>query len=201
MPREDDMHDSKLNEVIDFIDQYLTEQDKMFICSKSSSSTLRSFPGNETFQLYSEATNVKQFCEYGHHISVMGFGVDFILEGCFGDDWIEIQETDRFQTAVIEKLIEKEDDGYVFDDEQLDQIWAWITLSPYQLMSITQPVRSQLCKIVDVCWDICVMKGKSYERQSKELACQMMKDIISHWCSNILITQKGVGKRNLIDMQ
>ena len=187
------------NDVNEIIDMFLTEEDKDLICSKKSRSKMRPFPGNELFQMYSEANKVKEFCANGHHINVKGFGVDYLINREFSNEWMDENSDDGIQVKTSELLMDMIDDGHMFDDDQLDKIYAWISLSPYQLMSMTGSIRNQLCRTVDLLWDLCVMKSKAYSTQSNETAATMMKDIVMHWSESVVIPYKGIGKRNLLD--
>ena len=187
------------DEVNEIIDMFLTEEDKDLICSKKSKSKMRSFPGNELFHLYSEANRVKEFCANGHHLNVKGFGVDYLINREFSNDWLDENTDDGIEVKTTELLCDLIDDGRVFDDNQLDKIYAWISLSPYQLMSMTESIRNQLCRTVDLLWDMCVMKSKAFSTQSNETASTMMKDIVMHWSETVVIPYKGIGKRNLLD--
>lgn len=182
-----------------FIDRYLTEEDKDIICSRKCRSKVRSFPGNELFQLYSEANKVKEFCANGHHLNVKGFGVDYLMNRNFSDDWIDSNHNGWIESRTSELIYDEIDYGHIFDDDQLDKIYAWISMSPYQLMSMTEPIRNQLCRTVELLWDLCVMKSKAFSTQSNETAQTMMKDIIMHWSDTIVIPCKGIGRRHLLE--
>lgn len=187
------------HDVQKIIDQYLTEEDKDLICSKKSKSSIRSFPGSELFHLYSEANNVKEFCENGHLKNVKGFGVDYLLHRSFSNEWSDAEDFCFTEGRTTEILLDYLDEGYVFDDDQLDKIYAWVMMSPYSLMSMTEPIRKQLCRTVELLWDLCVMKSKAFSTQSNETAETMMRDIINNWSETVIIPHKGIGRRNLLD--
>lgn len=183
----------------EIIDQYLTEEDKDLICSKRSRSSVRAFPGSELFHLYSEANKVKAFCKDGHLKNVKGFGIDYLINRDFIHDWSDVEEVSLNEDHASEILFDYIDDGYTFDEDQLDKIYAWVTMSPYSMMSMTEPIRRQLCKTVDLLWDLCVMKSKAFATQSNETAQTMMRDIINHWSETVIIPHRGIGRRNLLD--
>lgn len=195
------MEELEREDIYVIIDKYLTEEDKDMICSKKCRSKVRSFPGNELFQLYSEANKVKEFCANGHHLNVKGFGIDYLMSRDFSDEWIdfEFEHNGSVESVVSGLIFERIDDGYIFDDDQLDKIYAWICMSPYQLMSMTEPIRNQLCRTVELLWDLCVMKSKAFATQSNETAQTMMKDIITHWSETVIIPHRGIGRRNLLE--
>lgn len=199
LTEESKMQKAEHNDVHEIIDCYLSEEDKDLICSKKSSSKMRSFPGNELFQLYSEANRVKEFCANGHHLNVKGFGVDYLLNREFSNEWLDEDSDDGVEAKASELLMDMIDDGYIVDDDQVDKIYAWITMSPYQLMSMTESIRNQLCRTVDLLWDMCVMKSKAFSTQSNDTAANMMKDIVMRWSETVVIPHRGVGKRNLLD--
>ena len=181
------------------IDKYLTEEDKDLICSKRCRSKVRSFPGNELFQLYSEARKVEEFCANGHHLNVKGFGIDYLINRDFCPEWIDLEQNESIECSASILILDRIDEGWIFDDDQLDKIYAWISMSPYQLMSMTEPIRNQLCKTVELLWDLCVMKSKAFATQSNETAQTMMKDIIAHWSETVVIPHRWIGRRNLLE--
>ena len=186
-------------DIQEVIDQYLTEEDKDLICSNRSRSSVRPFPGSEMFHLYAEANRVKAFCDNGHLRNVQGFGVDYLVKRDFSNEWNDSEEIPFTQSRTTEILLDYIDDGYIFDDDQLDKIYAWVTMSPYIAMSITEPIRNQLCRTVELLWDLCVMKSKAFATQSNETAQTMMRDIINHWSETVIIPHRGIGRRNLLD--
>ncbi len=191
---------AETRDVHEVIDQWLTEEDKDLICSKRSKSSIRSFPGSELFHLYSEANKVKAFCKDGHLKNVQCFGMDYLIHRDFtGDVGHEMEDATITTGTASEILFDYIDEGYIFDDQQLDKIYAWLTMSPYTMMSITEPIRRQLCKAVDLLWDLCVMKSKAFATQSNEVAQTMMRDIINHWSETVVIPHAGIGRRNLLD--
>tara|TARA_R110001592_G_scaffold255393_1_gene518957 strand:+ start:239 stop:847 length:609 start_codon:yes stop_codon:yes gene_type:complete len=181
------------------IDQYLTEEDKDLICSKRSISSVRAFPGSELFHLYAEANSVKEFCDNGHLVNVKGFGIDYLINRDFSNQWIDFETSVFTKSMTTEIIMDHIDDGYIFDDDQLDKIYAWTAMSPYVAMSITEPIRNQLCRTVELLWDLCVMKSKAFSTQSNETAQTMMRDIINHWSETVIIPHRGIGRRNLLD--
>ena len=193
------MEDVEHEDINEFIDRYLTEEDKDLICSKKCRSKVRSFPGNELFHLYSEANKVKEFCANGHDRNAKGFGVDYLISREFSNEWNDSEEQPYTEYRTTELLNDYIDDGYVFDDDQLDKIYAWISLTPYQLMSMTEPIRTQLCRAAELLWDLCVMKSKAFAIQTNETAQSMMRDIINHWSETVIIPHSGVGRRNLLE--
>ena len=193
------MEDLEHEDINQFIDQYLTEEDKDIICSRKRQSKVRSFPGNELFHLYSEANKVKEFCANGHDRNAKGFGVDYLIRREFSNEWNvseELPYTDHRTSKIVFEYI---DEGYVFDDDQLDKIYAWISMSPHELMSITEPIRTQLCIAAELLWDLCVMNSKAFAIQTNETAQTMMRDIINHWSKTVIIPHKGIGRRNLLE--
>ena len=197
--KEADVEYAENQDLQETIDKYLTEEDKDLICSKRSKSSIRAFPGSELFHLYSEANKVQAFCENGHLKNVKGFGVDYLINRDFLHDWSNVEHMSFTENDTSEILFDYIDEGHIFDDDQLDQIYAWITMSPYSLMSMTEPIRNQLCKTVDLLWDLCVMKSKAFASQSNETAQTMMRDIINHWSETVIIPHRGIGRRNLLD--
>jgi len=66
-------------------------------------------------------------------------------------------------------------------------------------MSMTEPIRKQLCRTVELLWDLCVMKSKAFATQSNETAQTMMRDVINHWSETVVIPHKGIGRKKLFE--
>ena len=90
------------------------------------------------------------------------------------------------------------DDGHTFDESQLDKLYAWLCLTPFQTMYITDPIRKQLHKIVDIMWTSCVVKSKACSTHSNETAHTMMIDILNEWSQNVVIPCPGIGTVRLL---
>tara|TARA_R100000231_G_scaffold1708_1_gene2878 strand:- start:5649 stop:6224 length:576 start_codon:yes stop_codon:yes gene_type:complete len=179
-------------------DWYLDEEDKEFILAKKGSKQIRAFPGSEKFLLYSEAKKVKEFRNNGAYSSVMGFGIDYFINRGFTSDWDEIEGRFEIIERTREILMDLVDDGHTFDESQLDKLYAWLCLTPFQTMYITDPIRKQLHKIVDIMWTSCVVKSKACSTHSNETAHTMMIDILNEWSQNVVIPCPGIGTVRLL---
>jgi|TARA_R110000744_G_scaffold39992_2_gene90834 hypothetical protein len=193
------MKSAEQKEMMIFIDRYLTEEDKDRICSNSPAGKVRTFPGSEMFYMYSESNRVKSFIENGHYSSVIGFGIDYLINRSFSSNWIDLATSDDAEAHARNMLLDYIDDGHVFDESQVDKIYAWLKMTPYSAMSITTPIRDKVCETVDLLWSSCVMKGREFATLSHEVANTMMGDIINHWSETVIIPHKGVGTRNLLE--
>jgi len=180
-------------------DWYLNEEDKDFIVSNKGDKGMRVFPGSEKFLLYAQAKKVKNFTNNGGYSTVLGFGVDYFINRGFTSDWHEIEGRFEIIEKTREILSDLTDDGHTFDESQLDKLYAWLNVSAFQAMSMTEPVRQQLHKIVDLMWSSCVLKSKSCSVHSNETAHTMMIDILNHWSDKIVIPYSGIGVRKLLD--
>tara|TARA_R100000030_G_scaffold22744_1_gene16364 strand:- start:5246 stop:5821 length:576 start_codon:yes stop_codon:yes gene_type:complete len=189
---------SEAEEGTKITDWYLNEEDKDQIVAKSGKKTIRALPGSEKFLLYAEANRVKKFVDNGSYYAVIGFGVDFFINRGFSHDWEDMPS--RFD--LIEKtrntLLDLVEDGHTFDESQLDKLYAWLNVSPYEAMAMTEPIRRQLINIVDIMWTSCVMKGKAHGVQSNDTAHTMMIDTLHAWSDRVVIPFKGVGVARLL---
>lgn len=179
-------------------DWYLTEEDKDLILAKSGEKKIRGFPGSERFLLYAQAKQVKDFVNNGGYSSVIGFGVDFFINRGFTSDWSEIRGRYEIIERTKEILEDLTDDGHTFDESQLDKLWAWLDLTGYQAMSMTEPIRRQLNQIVDLMWTSCVLKQKACSTHSNETAHTMMIEILNDWSDKVVIPFRGVGAARLL---
>ena len=190
---------SEAEEGMKITDWYLSEEDKDFIVSNKGAQSMRLFPGSEKFLLYAQAKKVKNFTDNGGYSTVLGFGVDYFINRGFTSDWGEIEG--RFE--VIEKtreiLIDLIEDGHTFDESQLDKLYAWLNVSAFQAMSMTEPVRRQLHKIVDLMWSSCFLRSKACSTHSNETAHTMMIDILNNWSDKVVIPCPGLGAVRLLD--
>jgi len=179
---------SEAEEISQITDWYLNEEDKDFIVKNKGSKRVRMFPGGEKFLLHAEARKVKKFQDNGGYAAVLGFGVDYFLNRGFSYDWTEIEG--RFE--IIE-------DGHTFDESQLDKLYAWLNLTPYQAMSMTESIRQQLHKVVDLMWSSYVLKNKACSTHSTEIAHTMMVDLLNEWSTRVVIACPGLGAVRLLE--
>tara|TARA_R100001510_G_scaffold3154_4_gene2458 strand:- start:4883 stop:5458 length:576 start_codon:yes stop_codon:yes gene_type:complete len=179
-------------------DWYLNEEDKDFIVANKGSQGTKMFPGSEKFLLYGEAKKVKDFVDNGGYATVIGFGVDYFINRKFEHDWEEVPGRYELIEKTRELIFDLVDDGHTFDETHLDKLYAWLDISPYQAMSMTEPVRRQLHKIVDLMWSSCVLKSSACARHSIETANTMMVDILNEWSEKTIIPVKGLGAARLL---
>ncbi len=116
------MQQAEQEDVKEFIDRYLTEEDKDRLCSGSMSNDVKLFPGNETFFLNSEAKRVKEFIECGHYVNVIGFGIDYLMGRNFSYDWTEFCDLEEVDQHLKDILVDFSNEGHVFEDDELDKI-------------------------------------------------------------------------------
>ena len=180
-------------------DWYLNEEDKDFIVSNKGSNGVRLFPGSEKFILYAQAKKVKNFTNNGGYSKVLGFGVDYFINRGFTSDWDEIEGRLEIIEKTREILIDLIDDGHTFDESQLDKLYAWLNVSAFQAMEMTEPVRQQLHQIVDLMWSSCFLKNKACATHSNETAHTMMIDILNAWSDRVVIPCPGIGAIRLLD--
>lgn len=180
-------------------DWYLNEEDKDHIASKSGLQRIRGLPGSEKFVLYAKAKQVKDFVNNGGYYIVLGFGVDFFINRGFTSDWNETPGRFELIEKTREILADLIDDGHKFDQSQLDKLYAWVSLTPYQAMLLTDPIRQKLNQIVDLLWTSCVLKSKACSVHSNETAHTMMIDILNDWSDKVVIPYSGIGLRKLLD--
>tara|TARA_R110001583_G_scaffold110606_1_gene259527 strand:- start:1215 stop:1796 length:582 start_codon:yes stop_codon:yes gene_type:complete len=187
------------NDVQERIDAFLTEEDKQRIFSNHRLNKIRVFPGNEMFHLYSEANKSREFLENGHYINVLGFGVDYLMGRQTFTDWSDLINLPNVEERTKDLLVDSIDDGRIVDSCRIDKIYAWMKITPHLAMTITESIRDQLKKSVDILWASCVIDNKAFSIHNHQTAQQMMKDIIDNWSETVTIPHKGIGSRNLLD--
>ena len=193
------MKQAEKEDVQEFIDRYLTEEDKSRILSKTTKNDVRLFPGNELFHLHAQAKSVKDFIQSGHYFNVIGFGIDHFIGRNFSFDWSELLDHDEIEDHLKEMLFELIDDGHLFDDDELDKMYAWFRISPHYAMSITTPIRNELQHTVRMFWASCVVRSSSFAEETNDVGFSMMKDIIIEWSKKVTIPHAGIGTRYLLE--
>ena len=187
------------NDVQETIDAYLTEEDKGRILSNHRLNKVRVFPGNEMFHLYSEANKAKEFLENGHYINVLGFGIDYLIGRQVFTDWSDLINLMDVQEQTKNLFVDCIEDGRMINSYTIDKIYAWINITPHMAMTITESIRDQLKKSVDILWASCVINNKAFSIHNHQTSQQMMKDIVDHWSETVKIPHRGIGIRNLLD--
>ena len=187
------------NDIQERIDAFLTEDDKQRILSNHRLNKIRVFPGNEMFHLYSEANKSREFLENGHYINVLGFGIDYLMGRKTFTDWSDLINLPNVEERTKDILVDSIDDGTIVDSYRIDKIYAWMKITPHLAMTITESIRDQLKKSVDILWASCVIDNKAFSLHNHETAQQMMKDIIDQWSQTVTIPHRGIGVRNLLD--
>ena len=193
------MQQVEQEDVKEFIDRYLTEEDKDRLCSGSMSNDVKLFPGNETFFLNSEAKRVKEFIECGHYVNVIGFGIDYLMGRNFSYDWTEFCDLEEVDQHLKDILVDFSNEGHVFEDDELDKIYAWTQISAHNAMSITVPIMKKLQDISRMLWASCVIRSKVFAEETNDVANSMMKNIINKWSETVIIPHRGIGRRNLME--
>ena len=180
------------------IDRYLTEEDKDLIKRQKGNSKVKAYPGSIDFQMVAEANRVKQFIETGSYSSVLGFGIDYFINRGFTVDWEHCEDAMIMRHKVQDILADLIDDGHTFDESQLDKLYAWIHITPYKAMLMTDSIRRQLYRVVDLMWPTCVLKEKSFGMHCNDSANTAMIELISDWSERVVIPHRGIGSRKLL---
>jgi hypothetical protein len=190
------------NDMQEVIDQYLTEDDKELIHSNMKGSKVRSLSKENKFLLYSIAKNVKGFIEDGHYVTFIAFGLDYMISGKSGRFTNSgILHADRLADAVYEYCFEVHQENGGMDEELLDHIYAWLLVTPYAAMSMTEKTRNTLHGIVRFLW-LCPITGdKSLSTQCYDHGRLSIIEAIQHWTDNVPIMYKGCGYANIIEPQ
>lgn len=194
-----EVQQAEKKDVQEVIDRYLTEEDKDRLCSGTMNNDVRMFPGSETFYLYAEANRVKEFMECGHYYNVIGFGVDHFIGRKFSHDWTEFCDIEQVDDHLREMMHELIDEGHMYDDFEVDKIYAWTRISPHYAMSITVPLIKQLQDTARMLWANCVMQSGVFAEETNDVANYMMKNIINKWSETVTIPHRGIGVRNLLE--
>tara|TARA_R100001594_G_scaffold141228_1_gene187014 strand:- start:406 stop:981 length:576 start_codon:yes stop_codon:yes gene_type:complete len=189
---------NNLAEEMETIDQYLTEEDKEAIRLMRGRSKVKAYPGSIDFQMFAEANRVKKFVASGSYSAVLGFGVDYILNRGFTVEWEDCEDAMIIKQKVQEILFDLIDQGHTFDESQLDKLYAWIHITPYKAMLMTDGIRQNLYMLVDLFWPTCVLEEKSFGIICNKATHSDMIDLINEWSDRVVIPHKGVGSRKLL---
>tara|TARA_R110002020_G_scaffold430022_4_gene639705 strand:+ start:656 stop:1261 length:606 start_codon:yes stop_codon:yes gene_type:complete len=195
----DAVRQAEKKDVQKFIDLYLTEEDKSRILSKTTKNDVRLFPGNELFHLHAQAKSVKEFIQGGHYFNVIGFGIDHFIGRDFSFDWADLVDHDEIEDRLKEILSELIDDGHIFDENELDKMYAWLQISPHYAMSITTPIRNELQHTVRMFWASCVVRSSTFADETNDVGFTMMKGTVIEWAKKVTIPHAGIGTRHLLE--
>lgn len=184
------------------IDQYLCEDDKELIHSNMKGAKVRSFSKDNQFLLYSVAKNVKDFIEDGHYVMFMSYGLDYMISGkpsMFTSNGT--MHADELSDAVYDYCFEMYQEHGGMDEELLDRIYAWLLITPYAAMSMTENIRDTLHGIIRFLWMCPATADKALSQQCYEHGQVATIEAIEHWMSNVPIMYKGCGYAKIIEPQ
>ena len=189
-------------DVMETIDLYLTEDYKDSIFGKLKAKRVRSVHGGDRFLTHSIANKVKTFVEDGQYVAFIAYGIDYMLfekPGSFSTQTFTCHE--ELTNVVHQICFEWHQDGGRIDEDTLDRIYAWLMISPYSAMSMTENVRHELHKAVDFFW-VCTATGnRALATQCYDRGKDMTNRSIQQWMDNVLIMVKGCGYTNIIEPQ
>lgn len=184
------------------IDQYLTEDDKRLIYTNVRGTKVRSINKDNQFLLYSIAKKVKKFIEDGHFVSFLSYGVDYILnEKPSAFTFEHFVYADELAEAVYGYCFECYQEHGGIEEELLDKTYAWLLMTPYAAMSMTENTRHVLHRAVEFLWLCPATADKSLSIQCYEHGRQATNESIQHWMDNVQIMYKGCGYANIIEPQ
>jgi len=186
-------------EIHDFIDQHLTEDDKSMIFEKMKSNDVRSVHNGDAFLLYSMANKVKAFVEDGHHVSILSYGIDFFIDkkpSRFSS--IQCASVDDLEDFVYQYCLEWHQESGEIDNDLLDRLYAWMLISPYTAMAMTEDVRSELHRTVDFLWMCTVTGNKAFSNECYDRGKSMINGKLKYWFENVPIMVPGCGYENII---
>ena len=129
---------------------------------------------------------------------MLGFGIDYFINRGFTVDWEHCEDAMIMRHKVQDILADLIDDGHTFDESQLDKLYAWIHITPYKAMLMTDSIRRQLYRVVDLMWPTCVLKEKSFGMHCNDSANTAMIELINDWSERVVITHRGIGSRKLL---
>ena len=164
------------NHVSQTIDSFLCDGDRALILDKMKSNVVRPFPNSELFHMYSIANQVKSF------VAESDIECKGILNEFVGDYLFEV-----FQ-----------DNGRSINSDLLDQVCAWMDMTPYAMMAMTDSIRRELHKTVDILWTCTFTGSRALASHSYEIGRTMLYDLIDHWVKNIPSSYNGTGHETMI---
>ncbi len=184
------------------IEKYLTEDDKHFISKNRSGSKVLSFNDNNHFLLYSTAKKVKDFVEYGHFVAFIAYGIDFMLDGKAGHFSLNrFADHSELVEVVHECCWEWYQEDGELENDFLDKIYAWLAITPYAAMSMTDKTRQALHGSVEFLWMSTVTNEKSFANECYIAGKRETNRAIQHWIDNVPIMHRGCGYMNIIKPQ
>lgn len=186
------------NHVSQTIDSFLCDGDRALILDKMKSNVVRPFPNSELFHMYSIANQVKSFVADGHYIKTLCVGLDhFTLSKAFTESDIECKGI--LNEFVGDYLFEVfQDNGRSINSDLLDQVCAWMDMTPYAMMAMTDSIRRELHKTVDILWTCTFTGSRALASHSYEIGRTMLYDLIDHWVKNIPSSYNGTGHETMI---
>lgn len=195
-----DMMKPKDVEMQNLIDEHLTEDDKSMIFKRLQSNKARGIHGGNSFVLYSNANKVKEFVEDGHYAQFMAYGIDYMIlkqSGTFTMNASSFESMDDLVDFAHEYLFEWHQDAGI-DMDLLDKIYAWLLVSPYQAMSMSECVREHLHKTVDYLWMCPVIGSKAFIEECYRETKTLINCELDKWFDSVPILHRGCGYANII---
>ena len=183
------------------IDQYLTEDDKCMVFKKVQSNKARGIHGGNNFVLYSTANRVKEFVENGHYLQFMAYGIDYMIlkeSSTFSANVNNLDSIDHLVDFASEYLYEWYQDTGNIDTDLLDRIYAWLLISPYQAMMMSQCARDHLHRTVDYLWMCTVTGNAAFKNECYDKGKALINTQIDRWLDNVSILHRDCGYANII---
>tara|TARA_R110002020_G_scaffold81727_1_gene202743 strand:+ start:6257 stop:6883 length:627 start_codon:yes stop_codon:yes gene_type:complete len=188
-------------EMQSLIDEYLTEDDKSLVFKKVQSNKAMGIHGGNSFVLYSNANKVKEFVENGHYVQFIAYGIDYMIlkeSGTFTLRANDFDSIDQLTEFTSEYMFDWYQDTGDIDMDLLDKIYAWLLVSPYQAMAMSECARDHLHKTVDYLWMCTVVENKAFSSECYGESKRLINSKLDHWFNGVSILRRGCGYENII---
>tara|TARA_R110000744_G_scaffold154298_1_gene269013 strand:- start:3270 stop:3884 length:615 start_codon:yes stop_codon:yes gene_type:complete len=183
------------------IDQYLTEDDKSLIFKNIKSNKTMGIHGGNNFVLYSNAKQVREFVENGHYVQFMAYGIDYMIlkdSGTFTFKSTTFESIGELVEFTNEYMFEWYQEAGSIDMDLLDKIYAWLLVSPYQAMAMSECAREHLHKTVDYLWMCTVVENQAFASECYGQSKRLINSKIDNWFNGVPILRLGCGYENII---
>ena len=184
---------------IEYIDIYLSEEDKDSVRKKHFSKQTTQLLDGEVFLFHAIAKKVQAFIENGHYTSFLAYGVDRILNHkirhFMNTNW---SSRDELEESVGDLLYDEWQEYGEVESNVLDTVYVWFQLTPFQAMELSEPIRNELHKAVDWLWLCPAMEDQALSFQSYEAGKKEAERVLYGWLENFSLIRPGCGYENII---
>ena len=186
--------------MMSLIDKYLNEDDKGHVFEKLKYNNVRAIHDGDAFVLYSTANKVKAFIKNGHFVDLICYGIDYFLHkkpSTFCS--MNLNSHEQVEEAVNDYCYEWYQESGEIDNDLLDKVYAWLLISPYTAMVMTEGVRNQLHKTVEYLWMCTATNDQAFANECYSQGKVLVNSKLDSWFENVPILRRGCGYANIIE--